>query len=188
MHLLQREWDGQAGVKLFWIIPATLIVDQVSKILVESNMTLYSHSRPIFGEFFRLTYIQNRGAAFGLNLGSPLLHTIVSIVALGVLAWMLWKMPKEDVVLRFALVLVLGGAIGNIIDRLRLDAVIDFFDVGIGTLRWPVFNFADSFVTVGIGLLAFGYSRKRPDTLPEESAPSEPALQPDDGVPESEQT
>ena len=70
-------------------------------------------------------------------------------------------MPRESRLLRFALTLVLGGAVGNIIDRFRLGEVIDFFDFGIGTLRWPVFNFADSFVTVGILLLALGYARQK---------------------------
>ena len=187
MYLVQRERDGRAGVKIFWIIPVTLVVDQVSKVVVEREMALYS-SHPILGNFFRLTYIQNKGAAFGLDLGSPMLHTVVSIVALGVLAWMFHKLPTEDVVLRFALVLVLGGALGNIIDRVRLNAVIDFFDVGIGTLRWPVFNFADSFVTIGIGLLALGYSRRPPDSHPDQSQRLEPETPPDTGIPESGQS
>ena len=161
-------------MKIFWIIPITLVVDQASKVFVEREMTLYSPSHPILGNLFRLTYIQNKGAAFGLDLGSPMLHTIVSIAALGVLIWMFLKLPREDLMLRLALVLVLGGALGNIIDRIRLNAVIDFFDVGIGTLRWPVFNFADSFVTVGIVLLALGYSRRTPDSHPGESPPIEP--------------
>ena len=173
-------------MKVFLIIPVALVVDQVSKVIVEGKMSLYSSSHPIIGDFFRLTYIQNRGAAFGLNLGSPLLHTIVSIVALGVLVWMFWKMPREDVLLRFALALVLGGALGNIVDRIRLNAVIDFFDVGIGTLRWPIFNFADSFVTIGIGLLALGYYRRPQDTHLEEAPPVEPESLPRDGNPESE--
>ncbi len=70
-------------------------------------------------------------------------------------------MPRENRLLRFALTLVLGGALGNIIDRLHLGAVIDFFDFGIGDLRWPIFNFADSFVTVGVFLLALGYTRQK---------------------------
>lgn len=173
-------------MKVFLIIPVALVVDQISKAMIVGKMSLYSPSHPIIGDFFRLTYIQNRGAAFGLNLGSPLLHTIVSIVALGVLVWMFWKLPRKDVLLRFALALVLGGALGNIVDRIRFNAVIDFFDVGIGTLRWPIFNFADSFVTIGIGLLALGYSRRPQDTHLEEAPPVKPESLPRDGIPQSE--
>ena len=146
-------------MKILWLIPATLLIDQASKRIVETTMTLQRDSIPVLGDFFRITYIQNQGAAFGLNLGSPILHTIISIVALGALVWLYWTLPNNGRLLRVALVLVFGGAVGNIIDRFRLGAVIDFFDFGIGTLRWPVFNFADSFVTIGIGLLALGYSR-----------------------------
>ena len=177
-------------MKVFWIIPIALVVDQVSKLVVQRRMNLHDPPYPIIGDdFFRLTYIQNKGAAFGLSLGSPVLHTVVSIVALGVLIWMFSKLPREDRLLRFAVVLVLGGAIGNIIDRFRLGAVIDFFDVGVGTLRWPIFNFADSFVTIGIGLLALGYSR-RPQESPAQGQPSsQPDSQPPgDGMPKSEQS
>ena len=149
-------------MKVLWLIPLTLVIDQASKYLVTSTMLLHD-SEPVLGDFFRLTYIHNPGAAFGLNIGSPLIHTIVSIVALSVLVYLFWTMPRENRLLRFALTLVLGGALGNIIDRFRLGEVIDFFDVGIDTLRWPIFNFADSFVTVGIFLLALGYARQKED-------------------------
>ena len=145
-------------MKALWIVPATLVVDQLSKFVVMQTMMRHQ-SIPVLGDFFRLTYIHNAGAAFGLNLGSPLLHTLVSIVALGALIWLFRSAPREDRLMRWALSLVLGGALGNIIDRIHLHEVVDFFDFGIGDLRWPVFNFADSFVTVGIGLLALAYSR-----------------------------
>lgn len=122
-------------------------------------MSLYQ-SDPVLGDFFRLTYIHNPGAAFSLNLGSPFLHTVVSIIALGALVYLYRTLTAEERLLRLALCLVLGGAIGNIIDRLYLGAVVDFFDFGFGDLRWPIFNCADSFVTVGVILLAFGYSRR----------------------------
>ena len=82
----------------------------------------------VLGDFFRLTYIHNPGAAFGLNLGSPLLHTVVSVVALGVLVYLYRTMKPEERLLRFGLSLVLGGAVGNIIDRVYLHEVVDFFD------------------------------------------------------------
>ena len=80
--------------------------------------------------------------------------------------YLFWTLPVETKLLRFAVTMVLGGAIGNIVDRVRLGEVVDFFDFGIGNQwRWPIFNVADSFVTVGIIILAIGYSRqKEPQT------------------------
>ena len=68
-------------------------------------------------------------------------------------------MEPGERLLRFGLSLVLGGAVGNIIDRVYLHEVVDFFDFGLGNLRWPIFNFADIFVTTGVFLLFWGYSR-----------------------------
>lgn len=136
-------------------------------------MTLYQ-SEPVLGNFFRLTYIHNPGAAFGLNVGSPLLHTVFSIFALGILIYLYRSLTENERLLRLALCLVLGGAVGNIIDRLYLGEVVDFFDFGLGDLRWPIFNFADSFVTVGVLLLALGYSR-REKTDANKEKPSSPA-------------
>ncbi len=145
-----------------------LILDQLSKLVVVDTLPPYEPVS-VLGDVFRLTYIHNRGAAFGLTLGGPVIHTVVAIAALGLLGWMLKNLPTTARLQRSALAMVLGGAIGNIIDRIRLHEVIDFFDVGFGDLRWPVFNVADSFVTVGILLLAFTYSRVQ-DTPPAEAA------------------
>ena len=155
-------------MKFLWIIPLTVVIDQLSKFAVRGSMTLYQ-SDPLLGDFFRLTYIHNSGAAFGLNMGSPLLHTLVSIVALGALVYLYRTLQEDERVLQAALCLVLGGAVGNIIDRLYLGEVVDFFDFGFGDLRWPIFNFADSFVTVGVILLALGYSRRDEKVATEQS-------------------
>jgi signal peptidase II len=145
-----------------WLLPLILILDQITKVVVDRTMVLYQ-SIPVLGDFFRLTYIHNAGAAFGLNIGSPLVHTVFSLAALGVLVWLWRTAPPGALLLRYALVVVLGGAVGNIIDRVRLGKVIDFFDFGLGDLRWPVFNVADSAVTVGILLLIIAYSRLKED-------------------------
>lgn len=142
-----------------WIIPLAVVIDQASKFIVRGSMVLHQ-SEPVLGDFFRLTYIHNPGAAFGLNVGSPLLHTVFSLLALGVLVYFYRSLAANERFLRLALCLVLGGAIGNIIDRLYLGEVVDFFDFGLGDLRWPIFNFADSFVTVGVLLLLLFYSRR----------------------------
>ena len=148
-------------MKVLWFVPGIIALDQVTKAVVERTM-FRGQSTALIGEsFFRLTYIHNDGAAFGLNIGSPLIHTLVSLAALLFLIWLFWTAPRQALLIRTALAMVLGGALGNIIDRIRLGEVIDFFDVGLGTLRWPVFNVADSFVTVGVLLLAFGYSRHK---------------------------
>ena len=161
-------------MKSLWLVPAALLLDQVSKWIVVERMYL-GESIPVWGDFFRLTYIHNPGAAFGLNMGSPLLHTLASLVALGVLGWMFRTAPPDARLLRYALGIVLGGALGNIVDRVRLGVVVDFFDFGLGGLRWPIFNIADSFVSVGIVLLIFAYGREKPvdaadtaDTVPTE--------------------
>jgi signal peptidase II len=143
-----------------WLVPLTIIIDQVSKLIVRHTM-MRGMPVEIVGDFFRLTYIHNPGAAFGFDLGSPLLHTAISIVALGALVYLYRTLEPDEQLLRFGLCLVLGGAVGNIIDRLYLHEVVDFFDFGFGLLRWPIFNFADTFVTVGVFLLVFGYSRKK---------------------------
>lgn len=154
-------------MKPYWLVPLALAADQGTKFLVQHTM-VRGHSVPVLGDFFRLTYIHNSGAAFGLNLGNPWAHTAVSLVALAALGWLLRSAPRDDRLMRFSLWLVLGGAVGNIVDRVYLGEVVDFLDFGLGGLRWPVFNLADTFVTVGIGLLALAYSRhKGPDPATE---------------------
>jgi len=168
-------------VKFLWIIPLAVAIDQASKLIVRGSMALHQ-SDPVWGDFFRLTYIHNPGAAFGLNLGSPLLHTAFSFLAFGILVYLYRSLAANERLLRLALCLVLGGAVGNIIDRLYLGAVVDFLDFGFGDLRWPIFNFADSFVTVGVLLLLLGYSRReKTDGCPKQPsspAPEEETVQP----------
>ena len=148
-----------------WLVPLALLIDQGTKYVVQHSL-VRGTSVPVLGDFFRLTYIHNSGAAFGLNLGSPWAHTLVALVALGALGWLLYSAPRDDRLMRFSLWLVLGGALGNIVDRIYLSEVVDFLDFGLGNLRWPVFNMADTFVTVGIALLAWAYSRVHEDQDP----------------------
>ena len=140
-----------------FLIPFTILIDQVSKFIVRFNMSR-GESIEIFGDFFRFTYIHNPGAAFGFNLGSPILHTVISVFALCFLIYFYRNFKNEEISGRYGVCLVLGGAVGNIIDRIYLREVIDFFDVGWGSYRWPIFNFADSFVTVGVFILIFIHS------------------------------
>ncbi len=157
--------------RVLWIVPAILLLDQASKYLVRQLLAPH-RPWPADAEYFRLTYIHNPGAAFGLDLGNLHLHTVISVVALGLLVWLFRSLPADARLAQLALVMVLGGALGNIVDRLIHDAgVVDFFDVGVSERwRWPIFNVADSFVTIGIALLALGYHRHQP---PAQASPVE---------------
>ncbi len=134
---------------------AILAVDLFTKFLVQH--TLLPHdSIPVFGDFFRLTYIRNPGAAFGLHLGpySRFIFLSLAFIALGVLIMMYRHTSAADRLRLFAIGAIAGGALGNVIDRLRsADGVVDFLDFGVGDLRWPVFNIADTAVTIGAALL-----------------------------------
>jgi len=146
---------GRIG-KIAGVAGAALVLDQVSKFLIGKTMVLGSSIR-VVGSFLRLTYIHNPNAAFGIGLGSSTVHMVFSIVAFGLIAYILYRTPPAQKGVQAALALILGGAIGNLIDRVRMGEVIDFIDVGIGKYRWPVFNVADSVVTIGVFMLVFFY-------------------------------
>lgn len=147
-----------------------LLLDIVTKWIVQRSMTPYDPI-PVWGDFFRLTYIFNRGAAFGLHLGdySRWIFGALAIVAVLVLFAMYRATRPADRLRIVALALVSAGAVGNLIDRVRSDqGVVDFLDFGFGTgidaLRWPVFNVADIGVTVGALLLALSLWREEQHT------------------------
>lgn len=144
------------------IVGGVVVLDVITKYIVQQRMRLYDPI-PVLGDFFRLTYIFNPGAAFGLHLGdySRAIFTVLTIVAVVGLFFWFRSTPLSDRMRLFALASVTGGAIGNLIDRVRHDrGVVDFLDFGIGTLRWPVFNVADIAVTVGAALLAVSLWRE----------------------------
>lgn len=149
-------------MKRLWITAVALLVDLVTKEIVTRKLALWD-SVDVLGDFFRITYIHNPGAVFGIRLGGASLHLILSLVATVVVVSMLLKTPAEDRWGGIGLALVLGGAIGNIVDRLRYGVVVDFLDVGIGDLRWYVFNVADACVSVGVLMLIVGYGRFKGD-------------------------
>ena len=145
------------GLVIGWVV-----LDQVTKIIVQRTLRLYDPV-PVIGDFFRLTYIYNRGAAFGLHLGewSRVAFSILPVAAAALLYLMYRSTPWTDKMRLIAIPLVTGGAIGNLIDRIRSSrGVIDFFDFGFGTVRWPVFNVADIGVTVGAVMLAISLWRE----------------------------
>ncbi|HLN87292.1 MAG TPA: signal peptidase II [Candidatus Limnocylindrales bacterium] len=141
-----------------WLV-AIIVVDQLTKIIVDRTMPLF-HSIPIVNGFFSLTYVRNTGAAFGIFAGSaeifrrPFLIA-VSLVAIGFIFTMIRRLPDTEKALTTALAFIVGGATGNLIDRVIYGEVIDFLDCFWGAYHWPAFNIADSFITIGVGLTIY---------------------------------
>lgn len=138
------------------VLAGVLALDIATKILVQKHFFLYQQM-DIIGEYVRLTYIYNPGAAFGIHLGehSRGIFLVLSLVALAALIAMFWFTNAADRLRLISISLICGGAIGNLIDRVRSESgVVDFIDVGVGTIRWPVFNVADMAVTAGAIILA----------------------------------
>ena len=136
---------------------SVVILDQVTKYLIHHKFRL-GESIPMIQNFFHLTYVRNTGAAFGLLAdANPAFRVpffvIVPIVALAAIAYIFKKIPADDIKLSCALSLVVGGAVGNLIDRVYFGFVIDFLDFFIGVNHFPAFNIADSAICVGVGLL-----------------------------------
>lgn len=135
-----------------------LALDQATKALA-SRTLLLGDPVPILGDFVRLTLVHNRGAAFGLFPGSRVPFIIVSTLAIAVVLYLFARDAYRSAFSRVLLGSILGGALGNLVDRARLGYVIDFIEVGVGNLRWPVFNVADSAVTLGVLILAWNLAR-----------------------------
>jgi signal peptidase II len=139
---------------VFGWVTVILIADQLTKFIVDQTMPLH-HSIPIIDDLFSLTYIRNTGAAFGILSGSaaafrlPFL-LLFSTVAIVFIILMLRRLPDRETGLITALAFILGGAIGNLIDRIAYGEVIDFLDFYWSRFHWPAFNLADSFITIGV--------------------------------------
>jgi signal peptidase II len=142
----------------YFLIPiVVLVLDRVTKVLVEARFLLYE-SKAIIPGFFDLTHTRNTGVAFGLfaNSDSPWVPYLLMLTATtALIAILLYSLrqPVENWKLQLGLMLVLGGAAGNLYDRINYGYVIDFLDVFYGTYHWPTFNVADSAITIGIGFL-----------------------------------
>ncbi|HEY5536315.1 MAG TPA: signal peptidase II [Ignavibacteria bacterium] len=163
-----------------------VIIDQVSKLFIKGlNIPFlgishkgmdYGSSINIIGNFFRLTYIENPGMAFGIELGGKLFLSLFTIFATILIIYFIYKNRNQSLYLRISLAFILGGAIGNMIDRtfygiaygyapLFYGKVVDFFHFDIPDFRifsktvytWPIFNFADIWVSLGFLLIVIGY-------------------------------
>ena len=141
------------------ILATGLPLDQITKILVMLKMPLGSQVSLIPG-LLNLVHIHNKGAAFGLLSGWSAAYAWLFFVAttglvLGVLGYLLWRLPDDHWPAALGYSLILTGALGNLIDRVRLGEVVDFIDVYWGRYHWPAFNVADSLVCVGTAILVW---------------------------------
>ena len=140
-------------MKVLFVSALLVLADQISKTIVVKTMSLYE-SIPVIQNFFHFTYITNDGMAFGINFPfGYYIFTIVSVLLTLFLFWYLWSVRTHSIVIRLGISFIIAGAIGNLIDRIFLGAVIDFLDFMIGNFHWYVFNLADSYVTVGMVLV-----------------------------------
>jgi len=145
--------------KLAFIAGTIIVLDLITKSLILKNLPLYNTISVIPG-FFNITHIQNPGGAFGFmaNQGPGIrsfLFLFVSAIAIGVIFYFYKTTPAKDKWLTTAISLIFGGAIGNLIDRIRFGQVVDFLDFYIQNLHWPSFNVADSAITIGITIFIF---------------------------------
>ncbi|MEJ2052565.1 MAG: signal peptidase II [Calditrichaceae bacterium] len=149
------------------IIGFMVTLDQVSKYFIKTRMELFD-SIPVLGSFFRITYVENYGAAFGIQLGNPKLFYTLSVIAAILVFYYLIRMRGKNWIPQLALAFIASGAIGNLLDRFAHGKVVDFIDVEFFDIhipsfkfigmyiseysmtRWPVFNFADIAITCGM--------------------------------------
>lgn len=160
------------------IAAVVLIIDQLSKAwILRIWPEPYTGEIPIIERWLELTYIQNTGVAFGLFQGVPQLFTVTSIIIIGGAIWFyLTQLPAHDRGLALSLGLIVGGAVGNVVDRIRFGYVVDFIKTFDG--RFPVFNLADSCIVIGVCLMALLLVRNE---LPAQPAHVTPSIEGDDG-------
>ncbi len=150
--------DRPAGPVFYLVTAVVLVLDQLTKRLITESM-FRGESIELLGTFFRLTYVHNDGAAFGLPLGGRWSFIVVTVlVSLFILFY--YVRSERTLTARWALALILGGALGNLVDRIRIGEVVDFLHVSVAGFSWPIFNVADIGVSVGVGLLAIHLFRK----------------------------
>lgn len=146
-------------IKYLYLLVITLLVvglDQATKLLVVKTIDLHELV-PVIPGLFNLTYLHNKGAAFGILANSPYrlpFFLLVTLIAVLVLLYALHRSRDDQRLAPFSLSLIFSGAVGNLIDRVRLGEVIDFLDVYWKEHHWPAFNVADTAICVGVALLA----------------------------------
>lgn len=152
----------QTGFKWLWISLLVILMDQLTKQLVIHQLSLYEVI-PLT-PFFNLTFATNKGAAFSFlsqsgSIGFWLLSFFAATVTLMLVAW-LYRTPHDKKLFNIGITLIIGGAIGNLIDRMIYGHVIDFLDFYLGSWHWPAFNIADSAIVIGAFLLVINFFKK----------------------------
>lgn len=136
----------------FLIVLGIIGIDQLTKYLVIRNISL-GQEIVIIKKFFYLTYLENRGAAWSILQDATVFFIIVTLILSVVMIYIMLK--NKQLSLRLSLSFILGGAIGNLIDRILKASVTDFLGVLLGSYRYPIFNLADCFIVIGMFILAF---------------------------------
>jgi signal peptidase II len=199
-------------LRILYLTAVLVVLDQVTKLLVKGftiPLTGFYHegmylgqSIPLIGDFLRLTYIENPGMAFGIEIGGRLFITVFSIFASIGIGYYLYRIRNESFVARLALALILAGAIGNLIDRvlygwifgeapLFYGKVVDFVDVdfididlfGFRMYRWAVFNVADSCVSIGVVLMLLFHKKFSEAVEPKQATVADASANVADGLP-----
>ncbi|MGE5707189.1 MAG: signal peptidase II [Bacteroidota bacterium] len=166
--------SGYATLACYLLALATFLLDQYVKLSVETAIAL-GGTVPLLDGFFHLTHVRNMGSAFSLFWGKSLfLSVVTSLIVLGLLVYQ-WRSRSEDPLMVFGIGFLLGGAVGNLVDRLCLGFVRDMFDFRFqGHNVWPIFNIADIAVLLGIGLLMLSRSPKETKETKEIKKTEEP--------------
>lgn len=136
----------------------SFLSDQATKWILINQIPPHG-SVPLFFSIVRFTHVRNPMAAWGLPIGGTLSLIVLPLAI--VIVILVYRLRAHTLGEKIALSVVLGGAAGNFLDRIRWGYVVDFIDIGIGNLRWPVFNLADVYVTLGICLIIYDILRKR---------------------------
>lgn len=152
---------------IIFILGAVVIVllDQVTKIAIVKNFFLHE-SRPVIDGFFNIVYVMNPGAAFGFLAGASetfryIFFIGITVLVIALIIYYIVKSTSQNIIYIISLTLIFGGAVGNLIDRIRFGSVVDFLDIYIGTAHWPAFNVADSSISIGAVLMIWGMITQR---------------------------
>lgn len=153
---------------------SVFVLDQVTKLVIRRTVPLY-HSIPLIDSVFDITHVQNSGGAFSLFAAASEtvrvpFFLVAAAIAVGALLYFLRTVRPEQRLLQFALAGILGGALGNLFDRLTIGRVTDFLDMYWGNYHWPAFNIADTFISIGVVILLahslLGERSTEPETSP----------------------
>lgn len=139
----------------YYVVAAIVfVIDYVSKEIIDRTVELNTERIPVLGDFFIITHIRNSGAAFGMLQGGRWFFLLITVVIVIGILWYLHRSYRSgSAILMFALAMVLGGAVGNFLDRALFGKVIDFLQFNFGEYTFPIFNLADSAIVGGVGLI-----------------------------------